>query len=106
MKKVMARPPIKNPITAMSDGTCRSDNPLMAWPEVQPPAYRDPKPTMRPPTANARNPLIERIASKLKSSAGCNEEGAAKPSLLKSLIVACEISIGTSDDKKCFATNP
>ena len=99
MRNVIARPPIKNPMTAMSDGTCKSDNPLIAWPEVQPPAYREPKPTMRPPTANTRNPFIERIASKLKSSAGCNEEGAAIPSLLKSLMVACEISTGTSEDK-------
>lgn len=97
---------MKKPTTAMSDGTCKSDNPLMAWPEVQPPAYREPKPTMRPPTAKTRNPFIERIASKLNNSAGCKETGAAIPNLLKSLIVAGEMATPISDDKNCFAMNP
>ena len=31
-------PPIKKPITAISDGNCKLLNPVMACPEVHPPA--------------------------------------------------------------------
>ena len=31
-------PPMKKPTTAIRDGNCRADKPLMACPEVQPPA--------------------------------------------------------------------
>src|SRR5690606_31616118 len=32
------RPPIKKPMTAIREGSCRLLRPEMAWPEVQPPA--------------------------------------------------------------------
>ena len=35
----MINPPIKNPITAIREGNCKFDKPLMACPEVQPPAH-------------------------------------------------------------------
>jgi len=97
---------MKNPITAMSEGNCKSDKPLMAWPDVQPPAYREPNPTMSPPKANTKNPLIERMASKLNNSVGCSDTGADIPSLLKSLMVSGEMSTGLPDDKNCFAIIP
>jgi hypothetical protein len=37
-KWAMSKPPIKNPITATSDGNCKLLNPAMACPEVHPPA--------------------------------------------------------------------
>ncbi len=37
-KYVTNNPPMKKPITAMRDGNCKSLNPLMACPEVHPPA--------------------------------------------------------------------
>src|SRR5690625_4481538 len=46
---VITRPPAKNPNTAMSDGSCRLARPVIACPEVQPPAQRAPKPTSPPP---------------------------------------------------------
>ena len=60
----------------------------MAWPDVHPPAYRDPNPTMSPPKANSKKPFTEKMAARLNSSDGCIEVGAAMPSLLKSLMVA------------------
>lgn len=55
----MAKPPIKKPITATKEGICKFDKPLIAWPEVQPPAYLDPKPTNKPPINNTNMPLKE-----------------------------------------------
>ena len=97
---------MKKPITAISEGHCRLDIPLIAWPEVQPPAYLEPKPTINPPKAKTEKPFTERMASKLKSSAGCKEAGAAIPSFERSLIVSPEICTGKSFDKNCFAMKP
>ena len=80
----MIRPPIKKPTTASNDGNCKLDRPLMAWPDVQPPAYREPKPTISPPKAKTRKPFMDIIASKPNNSAGCIDSGAAMPNLLKS----------------------
>ena len=45
----MKRPPMKNPMTAINEGNWRFERPEIACPEVQPPAYRAPKPTKNPP---------------------------------------------------------
>src|SRR5690606_19302695 len=45
----MISPPMKKPMTAKREGSCRLLRPEMAWPEVQPPAQRAPKPTTKPP---------------------------------------------------------
>ena len=39
---------MKKPITATSDGSCKLLRPVIACPEVQPPAYRVPNPIMNP----------------------------------------------------------
>ena len=49
MNQVMINPPIKKPITATKEGSCRSAKPDMACPEVQPPAYLAPNPIRNPP---------------------------------------------------------
>jgi hypothetical protein len=38
MNQAAIIPPIKNPITANKDGNCKLLNPVIACPEVQPPA--------------------------------------------------------------------
>ena len=63
-------PPIKNPMTANKDGNCKLLNPVIACPEVQPPAYRDPKPIKTPETKRIKNPLKDEKASLPKISAG------------------------------------
>ena len=78
-------------MTAISEGICKSDKPLMACPDVQPPAYREPNPTSKPPIASIKNPFKVNADSKLKSSSGCAEVGAEIPSVFKSEIVFSEI---------------
>ena len=46
---VTKSPPAKKPITARREGSCRSAKPMIAWPDVQPPEYLEPKPTRNPP---------------------------------------------------------
>ena len=50
-------PPTKKLIVATRLGYLRFDMPMMEWPEVQPSAYRVPKPTSSPPTNRATAPL-------------------------------------------------
>jgi hypothetical protein len=59
----MINPPIKNPITAINEGSCKLLKPEIACPEVHPPAYRDPKPTRNPPMSKTA-----RILGSLKLS--------------------------------------
>lgn len=87
----MIKPPTKNPMTAIRDGSCKSDKPLMACPDVQPPAYREPNPTNKPPIARIKKPFNEKADSMLNSSSGCAEVGAEIPSVFKSEIVFSEI---------------
>ncbi len=84
IKWVITKPPVKKPMTAISDGHCKSDNPLMACPEVQPPAYLLPKPTKMPPIANIKNPFKVNTDSQLNNSAGCRLDGGEKPRSCKS----------------------
>ena len=66
----MIRPPIKKPITAIKEGICRLEIPLIACPDVQPPAYLAPKPTSRPPIESVKNPLSEKIFFRSNNSSG------------------------------------
>ena len=87
MPKVMTRPPIKKPITAMSEGNCRLDNPLIACPEVQPPAHRVPNPTRNPPTTMIKKPLMVSKPSIEKMDLGASPPSKEIPSCCKSVIV-------------------
>ncbi len=89
--KVINKPPIKKPITAIKDGNCKSDNPLIACPDVQPPAYREPNPTIKPPSAKIKKPFKVNNDSMLNSSSGCADVGADIPNLDKSAMVLSEI---------------
>ncbi len=53
----MIRPPMKKLMTATRDGSCKSAIPDIACPEVQPPAYLDPKPIKKPPPTIIMKPL-------------------------------------------------
>ena len=52
---------MKNPITAIREGICKSLKPLMACPEVQPPAYLAPNPTRKPPPIRIKIPFRENL---------------------------------------------
>ena len=54
----------------MSEGNCSVDNPIIACPLVQPPAYRVPKPTKNPPTTIIIKPLNVNRLFQLNKSAG------------------------------------
>jgi hypothetical protein len=98
----MVRPPIKNPITAISDGSCKSLSPDIACPEVQPPAYRVPKPTKKPPMAKMRILLKSNNAAISKSSVGKYAFPALlNPSAFKSAIVSGLITTARSEVRKC-----
>ena len=103
---VMIRPPAKKPITAIKEGACRSDKPLMACPEVHPPAQREPKPTMNPPIASMRKPLSVNTDSQLNNSSGCAPVGAANPITDRSRMVDSEINTGSPSDRNCAAMYP
>ena len=66
---------------ATSDGHCKADMPMMAWPDVQPPAYRVPKPTRKPPATIKINPR------KVNSRLNANISRGSKP--LKSFTPSC-----------------
>ena len=51
------KPPIIKLMVAINDGSCKSLKPIIECPLVQPPAYREPKPTKKPPPTNMINPL-------------------------------------------------
>ena len=103
----MIKPPMKKPITATKEGFCRLLNPEMAWPEVQPPAYRVPKPTKKPAMINIANPLKVTIESQLKISGGKSDSPAfLKPMALKSSMVLGERAMAEPSDKKFTAIKP
>ena len=54
---------MKNPITAIKEGNCKLDKPLMACPDVHPPAYLEPNPTINPPNAKIKKPFKLNTAS-------------------------------------------
>ncbi len=102
----MKRPPIKNPITAIRLGNCKSERPEIACPEVQPPAYLAPKPTIKPPNTRIMIPFRLVNTFNPKSSSGCMPVGAFKPNAERSLIVLAEICTPWVVLRKLWAINP
>jgi hypothetical protein len=68
---VLIRPPVKKPMTAMREESCRLARPAMAWPEAHPPAYLAPKPIRKPPPTISRKPGSMRCRG-----CSCQERGA------------------------------
>ena len=87
MKFTITKPPIIKQIVATSDGHCNVDNPIIACPLVQPPAYLVPKPTKKPPIMKKNKPLSVNKLSKLKISVGIRFLKSLTPKTLKSSIV-------------------
>ena len=103
----MTRPPIKKPMTAIREGICRLLSPLMAWPDVQPPAYRVPKPISKPPTSSSNMPGKEESRSIPKISAGKKSApGSEKPYPLSAATVSGDRSITVSGVKNRIARKP
>ena len=74
MRLAIIKPPAIKLMVAISDGHCKLLKPIIACPLVQPPAYRVPKPTKKPPITRRMKPLNDNKAGQLKSSDGNNFE--------------------------------
>ena len=93
-------PPAKNPITATSDETCRSANPLIACPEVHPPAYLAPNPTKNPPPKIMTRPGKEAKPFQDIISGGTSPEKSVIPKSLNAASVAGASSTSTPEEPK------
>ena len=83
----MVKPPnIKN-IVATNDGHCKLAKPIMECPEVQPLAYRVPKPTKKPPITKKKRPLSVKRLSNEKISKGMRWLKSLIPKTRKSSMV-------------------
>jgi hypothetical protein len=102
----MVKPPTKKPITAIKDGICKFDKPEMAWPEVQPPAYLDPKPTNKPPKSNKTQVFGLLRAFTENNSSGFNPPLKEIPKPFKSAIVAVDKVKSAGLLKKFAAKKP
>ena len=67
MKFAIIKPPAIKQQVAISDGHCKVDKPIMAWPLVQPPAYLVPKPTVKPPITMSIKPFSVSNACQLNN---------------------------------------
>ena len=67
------KPPTIKQMVAINDGSCKFERPIIACPEVHPPAYRVPNPTKKPPPTISIKPLSVNKAGKLKSCSGTKE---------------------------------
>ena len=96
----MVKPPIKKPITATRDERLNILKPMIAWPEVQPPAYRVPKPTKKPPTHHTNKLTGEVQLDQLNSSPGSRLVVSCIPYLCKVESVLSEIAGALSFGRK------
>lgn len=103
---VEKKPPAIKLIVAINDGHCKVDNPIIAWPEVQPPAQRVPNPTKNPPITIKIKPFRLKILSTPKMSNGIRLPKSFTPNAFKSMIVDSAISISFGFDIKKVAINP
>ena len=70
IRVAITKPPIIKQQAAINDGHCNADKPTMAWPLVQPLAYRVPKPTIKPSTTINKNLFKENKCCQLKICLG------------------------------------
>ena len=105
-KCVMAKPPTIKQHVAMSEGTWRFDNPMIACPDVQPPAQRVPKPTIKPPITKKIRPLSEKRTSALNKSVGIRPAKSVIPKARKSAMVLSESWNESGFSKKLLAVMP
>ena len=94
-----------NEIVAMSDGNCIVDNPIIACPDVQPPAYRVPKPTRNPPKTIMIIPFTDKRVLQLNSSGGISSLKLLIPYCCNSTARSASTLVGCGLAKKCDAKN-
>ena len=102
----MINPPIKNPITAIKEGTCRSDKPDIACPDVQPPAYRVPNPIKNPPPKNKISPRQVSRNFQLKIADGSSWPSNGICNCCRSATVAADNRMGSPDGNQCTINPP
>ena len=88
-----ASPPTKKPITATREGSWKLASPLIAWPDVHPPAYRAPKPTKKPPPRIITSPGKEASPCQEINSAGTSPEKLVMPMSSSAVTVEGERSM-------------
>lgn len=103
---VMKSPPAKKPITATTDAICKFAIPLIACPDVQPPAYRAPNPTRNPPRTIKMSPCADNKLPQLNTSDGTKPVKSVSPRFRKSFIVDWEMAIGSGFAKTKPPKNP
>lgn len=103
--KVIKIPPIMKQMVAIKDGHCKFDNPMMACPEVHPPAYRVPNPTKNPPKTIKKKPFRLSKSPKLNNSVGNKPLKLVIPKALKSVLVSSEMATSAPLLKKLIAIN-
>lgn len=91
---------------AMSEEKLSADSPVMVWPEVQPFAYRVPKPTQNPPITIIKNPLSENNVVKLNTCEGTSPLTSESPMLFRSEMVFSLSATGFGFLKTYPARNP
>lgn len=82
---------MKKPIAAKKDTSCNELKPVIACPDVHPPAYLVPKPIRNPPIIINIMPFGVERNSKLNSSDGCKPEKSVRLNLSKERIVSFDI---------------
>lgn len=102
----MITPPMKKQQLAIRDGNCRFERPEIAWPLVQPPAYRDPKPIKNPPPTIIKKPFSVNKDSHENSSWGNISLVFVMPYEANSVLRSALIITGLGLDKKLLAIMP
>ena len=102
----VANPPSMKQQVATSDGHCNVDNPMMEWPEVQPPAYLVPNPTMKPPTTKKIKPFRVNTLSMLKIDRGIKAWSTWILRDCRSCVVFAATTIDAGLLSNCVATIP
>ena len=106
IKLAIINPPIIKQIVATSDGHCKLERPIIACPDVQPPAYLVPKPTRKPPATVRSNPFTLNNVCQLNKSEGIKPEKSLTPYAERSFTSFGLISMGCGSLKKETAINP
>jgi len=99
MRWVIVKPPNIKKIVATKEGHCRLLFPMMAWPDVQPPAYLVPKPTIKPPITKKKRPLSVNRFSQLNISAGRRFLKSVMPRAARSAWVLSATTIASGSER-------
>src|SRR5690606_13961093 len=90
-KCVITKPPIIKEIVATREGHWRLLIPIIECPEVHPPAYRVPNPTIKPPNTKKNKPFHVKMFSQLNISSGIILSNRVMPNKARSSCVEAAI---------------